>query len=204
VALENRLAPVESSLSDTKSTARVTAEREAGLGASSRAAALAVTAQAVAQALDRGRPYAAEAMTLETLGVAAERLAPLKRLAADGAPTAAALAEAFAPLAAQVAANAGPQDKAGLGDRLAAVAGRLVQVRRLGEGGDDAAGLATRIETALTRGAVGEAFAAWAKLPGPAKAGSKNFGDTLSARAEADAAALAILAEAIAALGRKS
>ena len=201
-ALEKRFAPVESSLAEQKSEARVTAEREAGFTASSRATAVAVAAQSAIHALDQGRAFAAEVATLEALGVDAARLAPLKRFAAAGAPTAAALAAQFAPLAARTAANAAPEGGAGLGDRLAAAAGRLVQVRRMGEGGDDAASLTTRVEEALARGATGEAFVAWAKLPGPAKASSQAFGDALSARVGAETAARGVLSEAIAALGR--
>lgn len=204
--LDRRLAPVEARLAEQKSEARVTASPDAAVGAAaSRATAVAVAAQAAQQALERGAPYQVELATLEGLGVDAVKLAPLKRFAATGAPTARALAGAFAPLANTVAANAGAQDAPqGVGDRLLSAAGRLVQIRKVGESGDDAAALTSRIESALARGAVGDALAAWAKLPGPAKAASQAFGSDLAGRVAADDAVRAVQGEAFATLGRKS
>ncbi|MBK9081252.1 MAG: hypothetical protein IPL88_03815 [Rhizobiales bacterium] len=202
--LGERVAPLEAKLAETKSEARVAAA-EAGVGtAAARQMSVAVAGQAIGQALERGAPYAAELTSLEALGVEAGKLAPLKPFAPTGAPTARALAQRFAPLAAAVAANAAPGEAPkGAGERFWGALGKMVQVRRTGDTGDDPASLAARIENALARGAVGDAAAAWRKLPGPAKTTSQDFGAALEARAAADEAARGLAADAFAALGKK-
>jgi hypothetical protein len=203
--LSERIAPLEAKLAETKSEARVAAA-EAGVGtAAARQMSVAVAGQAIGQALERGAPYQAELTSLETLGVEAGKLAPLKPFAQTGAPTARALAQRFAPLAAAVASNAAPGEAAKTtSERFWGALGKMVQVRRTGDTGDDPASLAARIENALGRGAVADAAAAWRKLPGPAKATSQDFGAALEARAAADEAARGLAADAFAALGKKS
>jgi len=76
-----------------------------------------------------------------------------------------------------------------------------VTVRAVGDGsGRDVPGLVQRIETALARGALPEAAAAWDSLPEAPKALSADWGTRLKSRIAADNAAQALGADSLAAL----
>jgi len=163
-------------------------------------AALAVVAQAIASAIERGAPFPKSLAAAQALGAQPEQLALLRAVADKGAPTAASLAAAFAGVAQAALAAAQPPlpPDAGLMDRLGRLASSLVRVRPAGDtAGDDPAGLVARAQAALIRGDTDAALAAWSKLPAPAQDASRAFGDAASARAKAQAAAAALLAAAI-------
>ena len=203
--LDTRLAALEAEMRVAKTEVRA---REAPLEAASKrgdAAGLAVVAQAILQAVDRGTPFSADLNIAESLGADPVRLVALRAVADKGAPGVAGLAAAWAGQrrAALGASVAVPGEDQGLLDRLAASAARLVRVRPAGEvAGDDPGALAARIDAALARGSISEALAAWDRLPAAAKAASAAFGDPARRRVAADEAARTLAAAAVADLAR--
>ena len=202
--LDKRLAALETEMRATKTEVRA---REAPLAAVSQrgqAAGLAVVAQAIAQAVERGTPFAADLASAESLGADPARLAPLRAVADKGAPTVQALAAQWASLSrGAIAADGAAAEDAGLLGRLSASAARLVRVRPVGEvTGDDPAALAARITAALARGAVTEALAMWGQLPEPGRATSAAFADAARRRVAAEEAAGALVSAAVADLAR--
>jgi uncharacterized coiled-coil protein SlyX len=159
-----------------------------------------VAADRVSDALRDGAPFPHAFTALQRLDGDAARLAPLEPFAQVGAPTAAALADAFKPLGQRIIAEArGPAT--GWTDRLWRMAEGVVSVRPMGETGSTAVpSLVARIENALSGGRFQEAVAAWDALPEPARRLSEEWGKTLKARAAADEAAKRVSAEALAAL----
>ncbi len=181
--------------------------REAPMAAMARrteAAGLAVVAASLARALEQGAPFEPALAAAASLGVEAGRLAPLQSLARTGAPTARSLSRLWAEDS-RAALDAVRPAEAGEGwlDRLKASAARLVQVRPVGEAaGEDPAALGANIEAALTRGAVAQALAAWTRLPEPARAASRRFGDAARQLVAAQEAVEAMTAGAVADLAR--
>ena len=170
----------------------------------SQAAGLAVVAQSIAQALDQGAPFEAALAAAASLGAEAGKLAPLQAVAKSGAPTARSLVRLWAGASsAALDSVQQPEGDQGWLDRLKAGASRVVRVRPVGEAsGEDPGALAARIEAALGRGAVGEALASWAKLPEPARAASRAFGEAAGQQVAAQEAAQALISGALADLAR--
>ena len=202
-ALEGRVGPLETMLTAAKSDVRATEAKIAAVASTPNDAAVAVIAQSALQAIAGGMPVANQAAALEALGVDAARIAPLKALGDQPAAPA-----RFKGVAALILASAAPVPEAapGVMGWLASKASTLVQVEVVGEtGGEGPAELAAKIETALGRGDIAAALAAWDKLPAPAKAATQDFAKPLQARDAATSAARSLLDEAIKGLGtRKS
>ena len=160
----------------------------------------AVVAGQIGQNLRAGIPLGSGLSALERLGAAGPALDPLRTYAAQAAPGAATLAAEFKPLAERITAE--PQGPAGsITDRLLRVADKIVTVRAVGDGsGRDVPGLVQRIESALARGALPEAAAAWDSLPEDPKRISAEWGARLKARIAADNAAQKLGADSLAAL----
>ena len=204
--LDSRIAALETEMRATKTEVRA---REAPLAAVSQrgqVAGLAVVAQVIAQAVEHGTPFAADLKSAESLGADASLLAPLRAVAETGAPDVRALQANWAAVSRKAIAadgNTATGEAPGLLERLGASAARLVRVRPVGDvGGDDAASVAARIEAALGRGAIGEALAAWERLPAPAKAVSTAFAEAAHRRLAAEDAARALVSAAVADLAR--
>lgn len=160
-------------------------------------AALAV-AMLVRDAVGRGTPYAREIAALEASGLQPDAIVKLKPLAAEGAPTPAALASAFAPLAVKLATVPEPPPSAGWADRLTAWASRVVKVRPVGNAaGDDPAAIGARTEAALRRGDLAAAQTALASLPASSRSTVQSFADRLVARVAAGQAADSLVAAAV-------
>ena len=170
----------------------------------SQAAGLAVVAQSIAQSLDQGAPFESALAAAATLGAEAGKLAPLQAVAKTGAPTAGSFVRLWAGASsAALDSVQQPEGDQGWIDRLKAGAARVVRVRPVGETfGEDPAALAARIEAALGRGAVGEALASWRKLPEPARAASRAFGEAAGQQVAAQEAARALISGALADLAR--
>ena len=170
----------------------------------SQAAGLAVVAQSIAQALDQGAPFESAIAAAASLGAEPGKLAALQAVAKTGAPTARSLVRLWTGAsAAALESVQQPDGDQGWLDRLKAGASRVVRVRPVGEAsGEDPAALAARIEAALGRGAVGEALASWAKLPEPARAASRAFGEAAGQQVAAQEAARALISGALADLAR--
>lgn len=181
--------------------------REAPLAAMaqrSQAAGLAVVGQSIALALDQGVPFESALAAAASLGAEAGKLAPLQAVAKTGAPSARSLVRLWAGASsAALESVQQPEGDQGWLDRLKAGASRVVRVRPVGESSsEDPAALAARIDAALGRGAVGEALAAWTKLPEPARAASRAFGEAAGQQVAAHAAARALVTGALADLAR--
>ncbi len=159
-----------------------------------------VVAGQIGQNLRSGVPLGAGLSALERLGAPGPALDPLRPFAAQPAPSAATLAAEFKPIAEKITAE--PQGPAGsIADRLLRVADKIVTVRAVGDGsGRDVPGLVGRIESALGRGVLPEAAAAWDALPEDPKRSSAEWGARLKARIAADAAAQKLGADSLAAL----
>jgi hypothetical protein len=151
-------------------------ERVASLATASRPpeppAALAEIAalNALASAIESGRPFARELETAHTLtGERAAALAPLESDASKGLPAIATLAKRFSELA--PALVRGPEPEGDFLSRLLANAARLVEVRPVGEPeGSDAGAVVARIETRLGRDDLSGALAETTLLPESARA----------------------------------
>ncbi|WP_210496596.1 COG4223 family protein [Microvirga antarctica] len=171
---------------------------------STKAAIRIVLAQRVGEALRTGEPYAEALQALRRSGAEAARLQSLEPSAAQGAPTAAALRQAFEPLSAALLRD----DRAASGtltDRLLRMADRVVTIRPVNEpGSSDVPSLVARIGQALDRGDVQAAVAAWNALPEPSRRLSAEWGARATARATADQGAQALATDALAVLNAQA
>lgn len=169
-----------------------------------------VVADRVASALAAGMPYAEPLATLRKLDPGAEAQATaLAPFAETGAPTTAQLANAFRPVAEQVAAKRRSQlarSAAETGDfrtKLLSMADGLVQVRKVDapaaapEASDEPE---AKVQAALDRGDLTAASAAFAALPPEMRDQAGDFAAKLKARAAAEESVRALLAGAFKAL----
>jgi hypothetical protein len=161
------------------------------------AASLRVTlADRLASALDEGAPLGQIITVLGRVEIKPESLQPLQAYAQTGAPTADALAEEFRPIAQRIVTEA--RASGGWDERLWRMFDKVVTVRAVGDPkGNDLASLVARVENALARDDLPAAAAAWDALPEPSRASAQAFGAKLKARADAEAAARKLYAEAL-------
>lgn len=208
-AIEKRVPALETAMTVTKTDARVLASRESAVSAAGNAAAIAVVAETLVRAVERGAPFAAELAALRGLGAPADRLKALEPQAAKGVPSLAALGDMFkaqAPAAlAAVRPKAEPAPQAAgpweaVLDRLAG----FVRIRKLGDPTPAGASVNPAvIDAALAKGDVDGALAAFDKWPEAARIAARDWAAAARQRIDAIAAARAILAESIAALGKQ-
>lgn len=151
----------------------------------------------VGSALSRGQAFAAEFDTLSKLGLNAQSLAAL-HAAVNGLATPASLAASFAASAATFQVEDLPAD-AGIVDRLAASASRIVRIRPV-DGDADPSDVAGQVEFALRRNDAEAALAAWQRLPEKARAQTAALAETLQKRAAAQAALAALAQDQVRAL----
>ena len=203
-SLDQRLAAAETEARATKTEALAREAPVAALARRSEATSLAVVAQSLGQALDQGAPFEAALTVAAGLGADPSKIAPLQAVAKTGAPTTRAIAQLWtAEARAALDATLEPEGDQGWLDRLKAGAARVVRVRPAGEApGDDPAALIGRIDAALGRGAIGEALAAWNRLPEPAKAASRGFAEAARKRVAAEEAVKALTSGAVADIAR--
>ena len=203
-SLDQRLAAAETEARATKTEVLAREAPVAALARRSEATSLAVVAQSLGQALDQGAPFEAALTVAAGLGADPSKIAPLQAVAKTGAPTTRAIAQLWtAEARAALDATLEPEGDQGWLDRLKAGAARVVRVRPAGEApGDDPAALIGRIDAALGRGAIGEALAAWNRLPEPAKAASRGFAEAARKRVAAEEAVKALTSGAVADIAR--
>ena len=203
-SLDHRLAAAETEARTAKTELLAREAPVAALARRSEATSLAVVAQSLGQALDQGAPFEAALTVAASLGADPSKIAPLQAVAKTGAPTTRAIAQLWtAEVRATLDAALEPEADQGWLDRLKAGAARVVRVRPAGEApGDDPAALIGRIDAALGRGAIGEAFAAWNRLPEPAKAASRGFAEAARKRVAAEEAVKALTSGAVADIAR--
>lgn len=156
-------------------------------------AAVAFATLRLGEALDAGRPYAAELAALAPRLDGSEDVAALSTTAEAGVPTRAALAamlalEKPAMLAATAPAAAAPAD-AGPLDALLSGAQSLVSIRPTSaDSGDPVALGLEAVTAALAAGDLAAAEAAFTALPEPVRAAAPRFGAGLAQRIAAEAA----------------
>lgn len=207
-AVEKKLGSIEAALAAPKADVRAQQDREnaaSQIEQGVRVQSVAIVAESLLHRLDRGVPFPAEFATLEALGVGPAELTPLRPFAATGVTSPRKLAEQFSGVASQVAAIETAEEDANLLNRLTREASHLVRIRRVGDvdaNDVDAPALVARIENALARLDVEEAFNIWTELPAAAKAKSDSWGQAAKARLDALNAARALEADAVAALGK--
>ena len=163
------------------------------------AAAAVVAAAALIEASQSSRPFAAELAALRAAAPELPELTPLSRIAAEGAPTRAALAAQFPAYAARAASAAripGPDAK--LDARMIYALSRVISVRRTSDTRSDSpdARLA-RAEAALAEGDIPAALAALEGLPEPARESLAAWRFQAERRAEIDRAAARLMARAL-------
>ncbi|VTZ27237.1 conserved hypothetical protein [Methylocella tundrae] len=205
-AFEQKVSALETKLAAPKVDIRAQQQDREAAVQSARALA-AVPAKGVAaisllQLVTRGEPFAGELAVLDSLGEDPAKLAPLRAAAKTGVASVGDLADRFAALAPTLDAPAQKHDS-GILDRLAHDAANLVHIHRQGDPNDpDLPGRVAAIEKALARLDVAKAYAIWSQLPAEVKVKSAAWGEAAKARLDAVAAASAIEADAVTALGK--
>ncbi|MGD0026779.1 MAG: hypothetical protein ABSC37_19540, partial [Xanthobacteraceae bacterium] len=198
-ALASRIAAVERA---AKTLSDDAARREAS--ANDRAARLTVAAEALRAAVERGAPYKAELAAVKAFGADQNATAPLEPFAADGVPSAAALAHELSLLTPALlrASGAAPSDGSFLG-RLESNAQKLIRIAPIdAPAGDEPSAVIARINADAARADIAGALADIARLPEPARTLAEPWVEKADARNAAVAASRRIAADALAALGR--
>jgi hypothetical protein len=198
-ALTNRMAGLERA---TKAFADDLVKRVAATG--DRPLRLAVSAQALQAAVERGDPFATELAAVKPLAANPQALAPLEPFAGSGMPTAAALARELTGLVpAMQRLTAAPPAQGGFLERLQANAEHLVRIRPIDETpGDDPAAVISRIEAKAARADIAGALSEFAKLPAPVRAPAEEWIKKAQARDAAVDASRRFAGDALAALGK--
>jgi len=204
-ALTGRIATLEGAV---KSLSSEVTQRTSSTHADDRVTRLTIAAEALRATVERGAPYQAELGAVTALGgdqSATEALAPF---AAQGLPSAAALARELAALVPSLyrATEAAPGGGNSFLARLESHAQKLVRVTPVGTSaspaGDDPASVIARIDAAATRGDIAAARAGIGQLPDAARALTEGWVKKVQAREAAIAASQLIAADALAALGK--
>jgi hypothetical protein len=187
----DRVAALEATLKTTQSQA----EKAAALGP-------AVAADALAAALESGRPFTAELAALRGLGLDAAAIGGLAPYGDKGMPTLAALRSEFEEAAAELDLRTPVPEGTGTVDRLLQSARGLVEVRPAHptEGSDPGAVVA-RIRGALAAGDLKQALAEWDALPADAKAKTEAWQKQAAARLTADELVARLRSNALSRLG---
>jgi hypothetical protein len=171
--------------------------------AADRAARTAAAAGALAAAVERGAPFAAELKAAQAQASDPKLLAPLEPFAAAGLPSPSVLARELAALEPQLlAAEPAPAGQGGYLEKLKANASRLIQFGDQAPSGDEPSAVVVRAEFKVSHGEVSEALADLAKLPAPAREKVKPWIEKAEARMAALAASRKFTADSLAALGR--
>jgi hypothetical protein len=206
--LSAELDKLRAQLSQPKAETRVAPEADQALRAAQNKAlagaeTLALT-ESLLHAFERGRPFAGEFAELKGRGADPQLLAALAPYAERGAPTGKELLNTFTPVAKRLRTleDAAPPG-ASVTEQLLHDAGKLLRVRRVGEGAKPLVEeIVPQIEKALAREDLEAANEAFAKMPDAARAQAKEFGDSLEQRRAAERAASSLRANAIAGLSR--
>lgn len=208
-ALDKKIASVDEEVAAAKTESHAQQEPQdvaALIEQGSHAQAVAIVAESLVRKLEWGVPFPSEFAALEKLGVGRNELATLQPFAEKGVDSPRKLAEQFSSVASAIAmVDEKAEEDAGLLDRLTREASHLVRIRRVGDvdaNEADASAQVARIESALARLDVEEAFSIWSALPSEAKAKSESWGKTVKARIDALNAARSLEADAMAALGK--
>ena len=201
-ALANRVATLERSLNGLESELSRRVASEAG----DRAVRLAVVATALAAAVERGDPFAAELAMAKSLAADPKPLVLLEPFADSGLPSAAVLGRELSALVPALARAAGVSTSDGsFLQRLQANAEKIVRIRPVEDvPSDDPAAIVARVEARTTRADFADALAELAKLPVAARAPAQTWSAKVETRLKAVELCRRFAAEALAALGKTS
>jgi hypothetical protein len=162
----------------------------------------AVAAEALADALAAGRPFAAELEAVGAFGIDEEALSALRPYAESGLPGRAELRRRFGEAAERLRqAEAPPPSDTGALERLWQSARNVVEVRPAGpQQGESATAVASRIEAALAAGDLARALEEWQDLPPEAQEGTRDWAEAARAVLAGEALAARLRQEALAGL----
>jgi hypothetical protein len=194
-ALTNRIAALETAVKSLS-------EQVAHPKCNDQVVRLAVAAQALQAAVERGWPYQGELKSVQALGAEPSEAAPLEAFAFTGVPPAEALAHELAALvpALRQVANPVPADATFI-EKLKANAQRLVQITPVdAPPGNDPAAVITRIDIDANRADIAAALHEISALPDRAKPLVADWAKRAQARETAIAASRSIAAYGLAAL----
>jgi hypothetical protein len=203
-ALENRVAALQTAM---KSLDADLARRASSSNADDRAMRLAIAAEALRAAVERGAPFEAELAAVKSLGADPKAMAQLDPYAAQGLPSAVELERELAALTPAIYRAMEPQaSHNSILARLESHAQRLVRITPAGPSaapvGDDPAALIARLNADIARGDIEAALAEIAKLPDEARALAEPWANKAGARRVALAESRHIAGEALAALAK--
>ena len=203
-ALESRVAALQNAV---KSLDADTAQRASSSTAGDRAMRLAIAAEALRAAVERGAPFQAEFAAVKVLGADPKAIAELEPFAAQGLTSTAELGHELAALtpAIQRAMEPEPSNNSILA-RLESHAQRLVRITPAATSaapvGDGPAALIARLNADAARGDIDAALAEIAKLPDEARAPAQAWANKAGARRTALAESRHIAAQALAAMAK--
>jgi hypothetical protein len=205
-ALANRVDALEGSARTTEGTLAAELARRQADNADDHSVRVAVVAAALAAAVERGAPFAAELQAAQAQASDAKMLAPLEAFAEAGVPAARVLARELSNLEPALLQAAGTAaSEGGFLEKLQAHAERLVRIRPIEEvAGDDPAAVIARAEIKAARGDLSGAVVELDRLPAAARAPAQAWIPKAQARAAALAASHAFAADALVALAKPS
>jgi len=166
------------------------------------AAAAALAAAQLVDASQGSKPFDRELATLKATAPGLPELTALTRLAETGAPSRTSLAASFPPYAAKAASRARkPREGAGLSERIAYAAAKVVTLRRVDETtGNSPDAVIARAEQALQEGQVVPALKALDALPPKAREAIAPWREQAERRAQIDREITALRTRAVRAL----
>jgi hypothetical protein len=202
-ALEQRLGALESAVRsiDPQRLAASSSEAVDRSQRIGRLTAQALLAEDVLGRVRRGDVFAPALDRLAELGVADDRLRPLRSAAAAGVPSLASLRDQFAGLADRISEpGEPPAANADVESRLLAGIRGLVRIRPIDSESQSATAGVGAVQQALADGDAAGALAAWRKLPERARQASADWAAGLERRVTAEAAAQKLVDESVGAL----
>jgi hypothetical protein len=194
--INGKIDKLAATLAEVQTTARAAA------AGSDRASRLAVAAQALRSAVERGDPFAGELAIVRPLTTETDVLAALEPFAASGMPSNAALGQELAAIVRKMP-HAEPKapSNGGFLDKLQANAEKLVRIRPVGEArGNDREAILARIEYSASQGNLSAAMADLAKLSPEEREPAQGWIVKVGARNRAIEASRRLATDAVAAL----
>jgi hypothetical protein len=203
-ALEGRVAALQNAI---KGLDTDLAKRASSSHADDRTMRLAIAAEALRAAAERGAPFQPELAAVKALGADPNSIARLEPFAAQGLTSTAELGRELTALTPALDRAIEPErgDNSILA-KIESQAQKLVRITPVGASGahvgDDPAAAVARLNDAAARGDIDAALAEIAKLPGPAKALVQAWSDKANARQAALAESRTIATGAFANLAK--
>ncbi|HXX25492.1 MAG TPA: hypothetical protein VEJ40_02425 [Pseudolabrys sp.] len=196
-ALQQRVVALEQSVKETR-------DQVAGNAVTDKAVRLAVSAAALRDAVDSGKPYQAELAQAKALGADDAALAPLASFAAAGVPSRQSLARELGAILPALVKAAGIENApSGFLERLQANASHLVRFSAINAPtGDKPGDVLARVELAVAHDAVDAALTDIGKLPDKARQQAAEWVTKAVARGKALAAANTLASDAARGLAR--